>query len=185
MNSVIVSGMPASGKTTVAKIIAERHNLRYLCGGDMLKEMAIARGYELSGDNWWDTETGMKFLEERKISDRFDHEVDERLVKAVEKGGVSITSYTAPWLAKNGVKIWLKASAEARAKRMASRDSMSYSEALEIVKKRDAENSELYRKMYGFEIDKDLSVFHLVIDTDNLSKESVVEIVDYAAKYFL
>ncbi|MCL4435284.1 MAG: cytidylate kinase family protein [Thaumarchaeota archaeon] len=185
MNSVIVSGMPASGKTTVAKVIAERYHLKYLCGGDMLKEMAIDRGYKPSGDDWWDSETGMKFLEERKKSDQFDREVDERLVKAVEKGGVSITSYTAPWLANKGVKIWLKASAEARAKRMASRDNMRYTEASEIVKKRDAENSKLYRKMYGFEIDKDLSVFHLVIDTDNLSKESVIEIVEYAAKYFL
>ncbi len=185
MNSVIVSGMPASGKTTVAKIIAERYHLQYLCGGDMLKEMAIARGYELSGDDWWDTEVGMKFLEERKKTDRFDHEVDERLVKAVERGGVAVTSYTTPWLASKGIKIWLKASAEARARRMASRDNVSHSEALEVVKKRDSENFELYRRMYGFEIDKDLSVFHLVIDTDNLSKESVIEIVHYTTKYFL
>jgi cytidylate kinase len=185
LNSVIVSGMPASGKTTVAKSIAEHYRLRYLCGGDMLKEMAIARGYEPSGDDWWDTEAGMTFLEERKKSDRFDHEVDELLVKAVEKGGVAVTSYTAPWLARKGIKIWLKASAEARANRMASRDTVSYLEALEIVKKRDTENFELYQRMYGFEIDKDLSVFHLVIDTDNLSKESVIKIVEYATKYFL
>ncbi|MFQ6135334.1 MAG: (d)CMP kinase [Nitrososphaerales archaeon] len=185
MKSVIISGMPASGKTAVARRVAEQFDLRYLCGGDILKEMAVSRGYKPSGEDWWDTENGMKFLEERKKAYRFDHEVDERLVKAIEEGGVVVTSYTAPWLAEKGGKIWLKASPESRARRLASRDGITYQEAFKIVERRDSENIELYRSIYGFNIGEDLSVFDLVLDTDGISKDDVIDIVCYTTRYFI
>jgi len=177
--------MPASGKSTIAKEVAKRYGLKYLCGGDVLKEMAIARGYRPSGEEWWDTEEGMKFLEERKVNQDFDREVDRRIVKSIEEGGVVVTSYTAPWLTKAGVKVWLKASAEARARRMADRDGVRYDMALQIVLKRDSENIALYRHIYGFELGEDLSVFDLIIDTENLSSGEVVEIVSHAVRYFI
>lgn len=177
--------MPASGKTTVAIKVAEKYGMNYLCGGDILKDIAVSKGYQLSGNDWWDTDNGMKFLEERKKFNHYDHEVDNRIIKSVEDGGVVVTSYTAPWLSKKGVKIWLKASPHNRAKRLASRDKISYKEALKIVEKRDAENIEIYRKMYGFIINEDLSVFHLVLDTDEFSKNDVIEIVCNISKYFI
>ncbi len=47
-----------------------------------------------------------------------------------------ITSYTLPWLIKNGVKIWLEGSHESSTKRMQSRDNMSSENAYEITKAR-------------------------------------------------
>ncbi len=46
-------------------------------------------------------------MEERAGSPEFDREVDRRLLARAEKGDVVITSYTLPWLAKDGVKVWL------------------------------------------------------------------------------
>jgi|TARA_Y100000031_G_scaffold64289_1_gene72109 cytidylate kinase len=177
--------MPASGKTTIAIKIAEKYGMNYLCGGDILKEMAVSKGYQSSGANWWDTENGMRFLEDRKKSYQFDREVDEKLVESIVEGGVVVTSYTAPWLSTKGVKIWLKASPNSRSKRLASRDKIPYKEAEKIVKKRDSENIAIYRKIYGFKIDEDLSVFHLVLDTNSLSKNQVIEIVFKASQYFI
>lgn len=185
LKSVVVSGMPASGKSTVARGLAERYGLRYLCGGDILKEMAVSRGYRPSGEDWWDTAEGMRFIEERKKSDRFDREVDERLIRLIEEGGVVVTSYTAPWLTDKGVKIWLKASVESRAERMVSRDNIPLQEALKIVQRRDEENRDLYRKIYGFTVGEDLSVFNLVLDTDGISKSGATDIVCYATRYFI
>ncbi len=185
MKSVIISGMPASGKTTVARKVAANFRLTYLCGGDILKEMAISRGYKPSGEEWWDTEMGMKFLEERKKSHHFDHEVDERIVQMIEQGGVVVTSPTAPWIVKKAVKIWLKASPEFRARRLASRDKIVFTQALKIVKKRDYENIKLYKQIYGFKIGEDLSIFNLVLDTDDISRSDVIDIVCYTIKFFL
>ncbi|MFC1752297.1 cytidylate kinase family protein [Thermoproteota archaeon] len=177
--------MPASGKTTVAIKVAELHGIKYLCGGDILKNLAISKGYQYSGNDWWDTANGMKFLEERKKSYQFDHEVDNQLIKSIKEGDVAVTSYTAPWLSKTGVKIWLKASPSNRAKRLASRDKISYKEALNVIQKRDTENINIYKNIYNYVLNKDLSVFHFVLDTDLLSKDDVIGIVCNASKYFI
>ena len=46
-----------------------------------------------------------------------------------------ITSYTLPWLIKNGIKIWLEGSHASSTKRMQSRDNMTSNEAYEINKR--------------------------------------------------
>ena len=40
MNAIIVSGMPAVGKTTVSKLLGDALGLKVVGGGDVLKEMA-------------------------------------------------------------------------------------------------------------------------------------------------
>ena len=44
--SIVISGPPAVGKTTVAKGLAKEFNLQYLSGGDVLKEMAKEQGLD-------------------------------------------------------------------------------------------------------------------------------------------
>lgn len=174
--SIIISGLPAVGKTTVAKAIAHEFNLKQYSGGDVLKEMAVSRGYTISGNDWWDTEHGMRFLAERKSNPDFDKEVDKRLVEVSNKGNVVITSYTLPWLADNAVKFWLKGSRESRAKRMSKRDNTAYEEALKIVTTRDEENKKLYYNLYNIRFGEDLSVFDYVINTDQLDIDAVINI---------
>ena len=61
--SIIISGPPAIGKTTVAKGLAKEFGMQNLSGGDVLKEMAQERGFQTRGADWWDTKEGMTFLE--------------------------------------------------------------------------------------------------------------------------
>ena len=75
--SIVISGPPAVGKTTVAKGLAREFNLQYLSGGDVLKELAREQGFEVDGDDWWDTVEGMKFLKQRETNSEFDKKVDE------------------------------------------------------------------------------------------------------------
>jgi len=184
LRAIIISGMPAVGKTTVARAIAGRFNLKQYSGGDILKEMAVARGYVTSGNDWWDRDEGIKFLSERKSNPDFDKEVDERLLKAARAGGVVITSYTLPWLAGPGdaLKFWLKGSRENRAKRMSNRDSIPYEEALRIVSMRDEENKNLYMKLYSIKFGEDLSIFDYMINTDHLSAEGMVDVATTIVK---
>ena len=48
-SSIVISGPPAVGKTTVAKGLAKEFNLQYLSGGDVLKEMAKEHGFNSDG----------------------------------------------------------------------------------------------------------------------------------------
>jgi len=132
--SIIISGPPAIGKTTVAKGLAKEFGMQNLSGGDVLKEMAQERGFRTRGADWWDTKEGMTFLDQRKDNYEFDKKVDEKLKEIFLKGGVVITSYTLPWLVSGGIKIWLGGSRQNSAKRMQNRDNMELTDAFDIVK---------------------------------------------------
>lgn len=184
LKSVIISGPPAVGKTTIAKGLAKEFGLKHLSGGDVLKEMAKEEGFQTSRDDFWDTEAGMSFLNMRKGNLEFDKQVDEKLKKIFLSEDVVITSYTLPWLVKDGIKIWLDGSKENSAKRMTARDNISFENALNIVKKRYEENKMLYKKLYGFDFGEDLSVFDEIINTDELGPDKVLELAKKAVKNY-
>ena len=173
--SIVVSGPPAIGKTTVAKGLASEFNLQYLSGGDILKELANEQGFSSDGNDWWDTEEGMKFLNQRKDNPEFDKKVDDRLKTLFQNGGVVITSYTLPWIVDGGIKIWLSGTLENSAKRMQTRDNLTEISALDIVKKRFNENKLIYKNLYNFEFGDDLSVFDEIIQTDGLNAQQVLD----------
>ncbi|HYB02910.1 MAG TPA: cytidylate kinase family protein [Nitrososphaerales archaeon] len=174
--AVIISGMSSVGKTTAADVIAEKYHLTHVAGGDMLKEMAVERGYKPSGSDWWDTPEGMKFLSERKLDSEFDKEVDRRLAEYIKKGNVVITSYPMPWLAgDDALKIWFEASQKNRADRLAARDSVTKLQALEIIKKRDRQNKRIYKKLYGIRFGDDLTPFNFVVDTNKMAAKEVAK----------
>jgi len=176
IKSIIISGPPAIGKTTIAKGLAKEFGLVHLSGGDILKELAEEEGFETKGDDWWDTQEGIDFLSKRQENSEFDKQVDDKLKKLFSKGSVVITSYTLPWLVDGGVKIWLDGSKENSAQRMTTRDNLSKNDTLEIVQKRYNENKIIYKALYGFEFGEDLSVFDKIIKTDNLNAEQVLEL---------
>jgi len=173
--SIVVSGLPAIGKTTVAKGLASEFSLQYLSGGDILKELASEQGFSSDGNDWWDTEEGMQFLNQRKDNPEFDKKVDDRLKTLFQNGGVVITSYTLPWIVDGGIKIWLSGTLENSAKRMQSRDNLTEINALDIVKKRFNENKLIYKNLYNFEFGDDLSVFDEIIQTDGLNAQQVLD----------
>ena len=184
IKSIIISGPPAIGKTTIAKGLAKEFGIEYLSGGDILKELAEEQGFQTKGDDWWDTQEGINFLDQRKKNSEFDKNVDNKLKELFSKGGIVVTSYTLPWLIEGGVKIWLDGSKENSALRMTTRDNSSKNEALEIVQKRYNENKIIYKELYGFEFGEDLSVFDKIIKTDELNVEQVLEIAKSTVREF-
>jgi len=184
IKSIIISGPPAIGKTTIAKGLAKEFSIEYLSGGDILKELAEEQGFQTKGDDWWDTQEGINFLDQRKKNSEFDKNVDDKLKELFSKGGIVVTSYTLPWLVDGGIKIWLDGSKENSALRMTARDNSSKNEALEIVQKRYNENKIIYKELYGFEFGEDLSVFDKIIETDDLNVEQVLEIAKSTVRKF-
>ena len=169
--------MSAAGKTTVSRILAKRLGVEAIGGGEILREMARERGYNPTGDDWWDTEEGMKFLKEREADPEFDKEVDSRLRAKIKAGNIIITSYTAPWIVNGGFKVWLSATTGTRTERMARRDKLTIEKTKGIVKVRDIENRKLYKELYGINLDNDTSPFDLIIDTNDKDPEQIAEII--------
>lgn len=182
LNSIVISGWPAVGKTTLATALAKELGYRQYNGGDVLKLLASEKGYSVSGDDWWDTDEAKNFMEERESNPYFDIEVDRKLVEIVRHGDVIVTSYTLPWLVPESIKIWLKGSRSNRIRRMAKRDNLNVKRAKEIILQRDENNVRIYHNLYGYEFGRDLTVFDFVLDTDLLDLNSLISISKHLVK---
>ena len=172
---ICISGLPGCGKSTVAKKLAQKYRLKYISGGDALKELAVEAGFKPSGEDWWETEEGRRFLNKRLEDPDFDKIVDEKLIEAAKQGDVILDSWTMPWLFDEGFKIWLDASLEVRASRAAKRDKISLEKAKELIMEREEKTREIYRRLYGFKLGEDFSPFHIILDTDKLDADEVFQ----------
>jgi len=175
---ICICGMAGSGKSTVAKRLAEKYGLKYCSGGDALKALAEeGLGYKSLKHGWWETEKGMRFLEKREKNPKFDEAVDKKLLELAKHGNVVLDSWTMPWLLKKGFKIWLEASPENRAKRIANRDKTSVKEALKALREKEERTKAIYKKLYGFSLGEDFKPFNLILDTGNLKAEEVFQVL--------
>ena len=174
---ICVSGMAGTGKSTLSKKIAKRYNLKCYSGGDALKELAKAEGYDASCEGWWETSEGLNFLKERAADPKFDKAVDAKLLEYANQGNVLLDSWTMPWLLKDGFKIWLMASIERRAARVAVRDKISVAETIRLLEEKEARTRGIYQKLYGFVLGEDFAPFDLVLDTDNLNADEVFDVL--------
>jgi cytidylate kinase len=174
---ICVCGMTGSGKSTVAKRLAEKYGLGYFSGGNALKGLAQEEGYDSDFRGWWESPQGLKFLQQRMGNHAFDQKIDEKLLKLAERGNVVLDSWTMPWLFDCGFKIWLEASIEVRAKRVVKRDNISVEEAVKALKEKDQKTWAIYKSLYGFDLGHDLSPFNLILATDELEPDEVFHAV--------
>ncbi|MEM2913189.1 MAG: cytidylate kinase family protein [Candidatus Bathyarchaeia archaeon] len=170
---ICISGLAGSGKSTVARRIAEHYGLRYCSGGEALKNLAAEMGYETAERGWWETGGGINFMEKRLDNLDLDRRVDEKMLEWAREGNVVLDSWTMPWLLRNGFKIWLEASEDVRAQRVARRDGISVEEALRLMRERESKTKEIYSRLYGFRLGEDFEPFHVILDVNNLGREEV------------
>ena len=169
--------MTASGKSTVARKVADKYGVRLYSGGDALKALALEAGYKPLSRGWWESEEGLKFLRQRQSDSGFDRKVDAKLLEYAKKGKVVFDSWTMPWLFDNGFNIWIDASKEVRVKRLAKRDKLDLKEALRILEEKEETTKQIYKELYGFRLGEDFSPFDLVLDTDKLDANEVFQTV--------
>jgi cytidylate kinase len=179
---ICIAGLTACGKSTAAKRLAERFNLKYASGGTALKEAALKIGYKPSGRGWWESAEGMRFLEHRARDQELDKRIDDYLLKLAERGNIVLDSWTMPWLSRKGFKIWLEVSAEERARRLSGRDGMSNEEARKIIEEKDGRTRQIYDRLYGFKLGEDYSPFDLILDSERLSIDEVFDVLCFVVE---
>lgn len=174
---ICISGMAGTGKSTLAKKLAQKYGLKYYSGGDALRALASEEGYNSSSNGWWESPEGLRFLEARKKNSSFDKAVDEKLLEYAAEGNVLLDSWTMPWLVKDGFKIWLSASVDKQAERIAQRDKMTFEAAHKALEQKESRTKIIYKKLYGFALGEDFAPFNFILDTDNLSAEEVFQVL--------
>ncbi len=172
---IVVSGPPGSGKTTQAKKIAEYFGLRYYSAGMIFRKMAEERGISIE-------ELSRIATEDPSI----DIEIDRRTYLEALKGDIVIDGHLTAWIIADisDVRVLITAPLATRIKRIALRDGKSFMEAYHETVIREYLQRIRFRKYYGIDID-DLSIFDIIINTENLGIDDTFKIVKTAIEKIL
>lgn len=161
---ICVSGMTSCGKNTVGEHVAKALGLRVV--NPTFKDLAAAEGISL-------LDFQKKAAE--SIGGEIDRKFDDELRRQASAGNCVITTWLAPWMVKDAnFRVWLSASEEVRARRLAGREHISEKDALMHIKKRDAGNIARYQKVYGIDITKH-GEFDLILNVDKIDAEKAAE----------
>lgn len=160
---IAISGKSGCGNTTVSKLVAERLGLRFI--NFTFRTLAAEHGITLHD-----------VLERAKTDDYWDRAVDERQVAlARQDGGCVLGSRLAVWmLPEADLKVYLRATAETRARRILKREGGDLAAVMAFTAERDRQDSSRYRSLYDIDND-DYSAADLVIDVDSIGPEEIAD----------
>jgi len=160
---IAVSGKSGCGNTTVCKLLAGTLDLPII--NFTFRSLAEERGLEFE-----------KVLELAATDDSWDREVDTRQVKlARESEGCVIGSRLAVWMLEDAdLKIYLTATPEVRAQRIAKREGGSIEDIARFTAERDRQDHARYLRIYNIDTNK-YDFVDMVIDTNNTPPQEIAD----------
>jgi len=169
MVTITISGTPGSGKSTVAKILEKKLDIKYIYSGLIFRELADEYNMTLE-------EFG-KYCEQNS---EIDKKLDARQLEILKKGDVILEGRLAGWLAyKNNIpafKISIDTDLETRARRIVNREKGIIEYRKKEIIKREKSEALRYKNYYNIDI-KDKSIYDIVIDSKDKTPEEIAEII--------
>jgi cytidylate kinase len=166
---ITIGGGPGSGTTTVARVLREKLGIKYVYIGDLFRIMAQQQGLSL-------TDFGDYVFSHPEI----DKQLDKAQVDIAKQGNVILEGRLAGWLIDQegipALKVWLTASPQVRAQRVAEREGKDINLVKEENQRRENQEHERYLKTYGFDLNR-VEIYDLVIDTDDLTPQQIADII--------
>ncbi|MFP4558061.1 MAG: (d)CMP kinase [Archaeoglobaceae archaeon] len=163
---ITISGLPGSGTSTVAKILASKLDYSLISAGEIFRELARKRGYTL--------EQFSKIAEQDSAIDfyidRLQKERAEKAKNAVIEGRLS------GWMVKDAFKVFLFADRESRVSRIAKREKKDLYSAREETINREKDEERRYSKFYGINV-SDWSLYHIILNSGYFGPESIANII--------
>lgn len=171
---IIISGLTASGKSTLAKGIAAALGFEYFSGSSKLREIMPPKDFE-----YWESKKGLDVIKFRLKHLKYDKLLDNYILGYVQShDNLVLDSWVASWKVKdeNAIKIYLKVDLETRAMRVSERDNIDYDAALKFMKEKDRLSSKIYYTLYKIDISNGMKPFDLVVNSAKLSIEDLKSI---------
>ena len=167
---ITISGKPGSGKSTIAKIIADKIGMNNYSIGDIRGRMAVDRGITIDDLN--------KIGEKEEFTDKEVDEYQERLGK--QEDNFVIDGRLSYHFISQSIKIFLDVNSDIGAKRifLTKREDEKKEKSVKELKKRLAKRIKSDHKRYNKYYDIDFEAkknFDIVIDTSNISAEKTAE----------
>ena len=159
---ITITGLPGSGKTSVAKELAKHLHIKHYSMGDLFRKIAKKKKLPLLEL----TKTG------RRLSDELD-EMQKHIAKT-NKNAI-IDSRLGAYLIKNAdARIYVYASLKTRVRRIAERDKKTYKAALRETLAREREELKHYKKEYNVDY-RNKNLYNIIIETNGLAVEDTVK----------
>jgi cytidylate kinase len=159
--TITVSGLAGSGKSTVAKAIAQFFDLRLINAGDLFREYAQERKMPLDQIS-------------SSLPKDIDYQIDKMSLNYAQQGNCVIVGRLSAWVAGEWAdcKIFVEAEKKIREQRVAQRDDLTLAEAVQQVKNRDERDQERYQKIYQIDLNEK-SIYDLIIDNSQIGLEDL------------
>lgn len=170
---ITISGPPGSGKTTVARIVANHISAELISAGSFFRKIASEMGISV-------VELNRRAESDFSIDSKLDSEILRRVLEARNANrNVIVESHIAGWLLKeySTFSIYLNAPVEERARRISIRDKMSFNDALLEIFRREFSHYTRFMQYYGIDI-SDISLFDLSINTKKMKPEEIASLVE-------
>ena len=197
MATIVISGLPGSGSTTIAKLISKKLNYSYFSAGQLWKDIAqgnlknqtyfplfmdLAEKHNLKLPNFSSVSKGTAAVKLWKTdlgkNPKFHEVIEELQQELSRKGNIIIDGKLSIHMIKESdLKIWLSGSLNARSIRTSQRDNISKDEATTLLKEREELHRSEWLKIYGFDYLTQEKEADLVIDSTEKSPENISNLI--------
>ena len=166
---ITISGKAGSGKSTVAKELSKKLNLKHYSIGDLMRKIA--------------KEKNISLIELNRLAEKdksIDTELDKKQIELRKKDNFVIDGrLTAFFILNADLKVFLDCDDKTRAERILRDErkdekSEDINELFKKIKQREQSERKRYRQLYNADY-YDEKLYDLIIDTTNLKVGEVVE----------
>ncbi len=176
--AITISGSLGSGKSTTANLLAKKLGYSRFSGGDFMRRMAEERKIPMA-----------EFSLMAETDEAIDKAIDAALGEFMQKNDKYIVDARLGWYWEpKAFKVFLTLPTEIAAERIlkdletnelrqAGEAARNYDEILEKITHRLESEKVRYLKYYGIENNHDESHFDLVINTESMPPDQVVEMI--------
>ena len=173
MMKICIGGLSGSGKTTLGELLAEELKIEHITKSRtgtfaaMMHDVKEGRTKGLARNE----------LSNPKYIKRFDKEI-VRLAKGKD---CVITTWLGSWMVKDAtLRVWLNASPDERARRIAERTGTSLAKARRRMAIKDRIAISDFKKTYGIDVN-DHSIFDVELNTERLDSRTSVAVISMLA----
>lgn len=162
---VAIAGLPGSGKTTAARLVASELGLEHVSAGQIFRDLATERGISLEA-----------FSRLAEKDHAIDRALDARVLSHARKDGVLLDGRLVAWVLTanhiRALRVWLACREGVRAERVAKRDGVSTAQALEANRARERSEAARYQAIYGVSLESP-AYYDATVTTHDKDPEAV------------
>ncbi len=163
---ITISGLPGSGTTTVAKILAEKLGFPLISAGEVFRRLADEKNMSLE-----------QFSRYAEMNPEIDKLIDSKQKEeALKHENVVVEGRLSGWMVPADLKVWIYCDERIRYERVAGRER----KPLDVVKNETRLREEIekrrYLKIYGIDIE-DKNIYHLMINSGKFDANQIVDII--------